>query len=300
MALRQLPLSIDPLDVDMYHNCVEEHPDWDYTQVTNALKEAWRGPDEMTLERELHSIRYEPQKENFWQFCTRLRRVFIAAKGAGYKNRDLIFAALNRAPRAAQTAACIQFRGLDGKLGPNVTYNDVARFLNNFLIDNPHEIPGHAPPSYLSSSSAVTAAPVAAAHSADTPDPAAPLAAAHTPTRNETPADLNMPDATCYNCGGRGHFSSICPSQRRARSTSRHLLPAKRPCRADESRKVRRLRGTVSRLRQDLRVASAMPADPRINRRRSRRPTPMSNADTLQALGKAVADAIHRYAPKNE
>ena len=33
VALRQLPLMINQSDVDCYHNHIESHPEWDYTEV---------------------------------------------------------------------------------------------------------------------------------------------------------------------------------------------------------------------------------------------------------------------------
>lgn len=329
-ALQQLPLLLDDDFVDTFNNRMKKNPTWTYPQITAALKEDWKGPDPLTLVQTLHDMRFEPAKENFREFCYRLRRVYFDARGddAGEDDPELVQFALTRAPKDARDAAGIRFNLTEGTFPSDLNYYTVARFIDGYCrrhpqILNPNSLPatpsiatavatyGDTEPTPGSSEPFLTPSPypTPSAHGPPTFSTVATATPRQTGmTTSPTPAaapsaDFIHPGVRCYNCQGYGHYASVCPTQRHSRNHRRPFGTIRKP-NADRTaafaRTHRRLKGTVNKLREDLRVALAVRPTNQPSRSRSRRRTQAPTDAEVQAYGKFFSEIMSRYHPKNE
>mgnify|MGYP000547888043 CR=1 FL=1 len=261
---------MDPGDADTYHCLIERHPEWGYLEVVAALKQSWLGPDQLTQFQELKAIKYEPNRENYWQFCIRLRKAYFTAHGrrANIDSPDLIISAITHAPAPAQAAAGAHYGLSDGTLNTDVGFYEVARFLARHCMDN------NTPASQ------------------DQPPPIAPVTVP--PTDSAGPSSATpLLDATCFTCGGRGHLSRDCPSPPLARQKRRRGKPGPIQKPRDD-RRTRRMKGTITKLRKDIAALQALAHTPAA-------PTTTEKTETqgTDASVKQLADRLLDYLQKN-
>ena len=294
VALSQLPLLIDDKFTDSFYNRLRKNPEWGYPQITEALKRDWRGPNKLSRLIRLEQTRFDPTKENFWDFSLRLRTAFFAAADNDPTEDDptLVYLTLCRAPKAARAAASANFRLVEGEYSQDVRFYDVAQYIYDFCEDHP-ETCGHrhsqAPPH------------PAATTPQRTDEPAHPVSAATAQQGSplSSPAPPARPEQICHSCNGRGHINPTYSSGRGRQRSTRYggqqpygPRRGRYSGRAAESRRNRRLKGNIHKLQRRLNVATA--TLPHSDRHHGN----MEN-EQLAALGKLLTEAVQSYQSKN-